>query len=304
MYRSVLLPLDGSPYGEQALKIAVSLVKRSGGRLELVHVHQPEPDEEWTPVTPFHFEGLQQSEREWSGQNVEREADYLSTHARKFTAELKGNTEYKVLRGEVVTSLEEEIASANPDVIVMATHGHSGFSRAWLGSVTDAIVRDVHKPIVLVRNREAGQSVELRTDNILVPLDGSRLSESVLKHAIDLADDSSRITLLRVVASAIVPDEFVADSQAEQLIRNRIELALEYLDEVAAELRAEGHQVATDVVVANGPATAILSYASAESTDIICMATQAHSGMRRLLLGSVVDKVLRGASVPILLYRP
>ena len=304
MYRSVLLPLDGSPHGEQALNVAVSLVKRSGGRLELVHVHRPEPDEEWTPVTPFHFEGLHQSEREWNGHDVEREADYLSRRARQFTAELGGLAEYKVLQGDVVPSLEQEIAFANPDVIVMSTHGHGGFSRAWLGSVTDAIVRDVRKPIVLVRNREDGKPVELRTEHILVPLDGSRLSESVLKHAVDLADDASRITLLTVVPAVTVPVEFAVDGANEAVIQDRVRSAREYLDRVADELRAEGNHVETDVIVATGEAGAILRYAGEHDANIICMATEGRSGVRRMLLGSVVDKVLRGASVPILLYRP
>lgn len=304
MYRSVFLPLDGSRFSEQALPLALSLAKR-GAQLEVVHVHHTPLDDDWVPVTPFRYEGLEESEREWNGSDRVRENAYLCNCVQNGNISTDGIALCKVLEGDVVPALEKEIEETDPDLIVMATHGRGGVSRAWLGSTADTLVRDLHKPIILIRATEDDTPVELRTDHILVPLDGSRLGESVLKHALELADPGvTRITLVRVVEPAHVGPEFAINVQSDTLIEERVEGAHDYLKELAAELRSEGHVVDTDVVVATSPATAILNYATVNTADIICMATHGRTGVKRLLLGSVADKVMRGASVPILLYRP
>jgi nucleotide-binding universal stress UspA family protein len=304
MYRSVFLPLDGSRFSEQALPLALSLVER-GAQLEVVHVHHAAADDEWVPVTPFRYEGLEASERVWNGNDRERENAYLCNCVQNGNANANGVALCKILEGEVIPALEKEIEESNPDLIIMATHGRGGVSRAWLGSTADTLVRDLHRPIMLIRAKEEDAPVDLRTDHILVPLDGSRLGESVLKHALELADAGiTRITLLRVVEPANVGPEFAINVHSDALIDERVQAAHAYLKDLAAELRSEGHVVDTDVVVASSAATAILNYAAANSTDIICMATHGRTGVKRLLLGSVADKVMRGVTVPILLYRP
>ncbi|HEY0809131.1 MAG TPA: universal stress protein [Longimicrobiales bacterium] len=305
MYRSVFLPLDGSRFSEQALPLALSLVKRDGAKLEVVHVHHAASDDEWVPVTPFHYEGLERSEREWNGSDLQRENAYLCNCLENGHVDTTGVTLCKVLEGDVVPALEKEIAETDPDLIIMATHGRGGVSRAWLGSTADTLVRDVHKPILLIRATEEDEPVDLRTDHILVPLDGSRLGEAVVKHALELADPGrTRITLLRVVQPAYVGPEFTINVQGDTLLDERVEGAHEYLKELATQLTAEGFVIETDVVVSSSAAGAILAYATAHDADIICMATHGRTGVKRWLLGSVADKVMRGASTPLLLYRP
>lgn len=271
MYRSVLLPLDGSPASEQAVQLAASLVKRTGGQIELVHIHEPNPPDAWLPVTPFHYEGLEQSDREWQGRDVARETEYLS----QFTDRLDGVARYKVLQGAVVPALEREIEETNPDLIMMSA-----------GNVAEVLVRDVHRPVILIHPQNKPVT-ELRTDHIMIPLDGSRHGESVIKHALELSDASSRLTLLTVAISA-----------------ENVEAAYDYLDLVAEELRAEGHTVTCDVIVSSSEANAILLHAAEHNVDVICMATHGRNAVRRLLMGSVANEVLRGAKIPVLLYRP
>jgi len=202
MYRSVLLPLDGSQFGEHALQLATMLVRRSGAKLYLVHVHNSNSEgETWEPVTPFRFQDLEKSEREWDSSDFNGEEEYLSAQAKQLATDLNGSASCKVIRGPVVQALEHEIDETNPDLVVMATHGRGGFSRAWLGSVADALVRNIHKPILLVRAQgddEPPQAV--KTDKVLIALDGSRLAESIIPHALSLGEGSaSTYTLLRVV---------------------------------------------------------------------------------------------------------
>jgi nucleotide-binding universal stress UspA family protein len=89
------------------------------------------------------------------------------------------------------------------------------------------------------------------------------------------------------------------DQVLEQLRAN----AHAYLDGVAAPLRAESLRVRT-VVMDGLPASAILEYARAQAVDLIALATHGRSGVARWLLGGVADKVVRGATLPVLLYRP
>jgi nucleotide-binding universal stress UspA family protein len=297
MYRSLMLPLDGSPFSEQALPVATTLAGLCGAELRIIHVHEPFIEADMDLVTPFRYEGLEQAERGWESDEVRLEEEFLSKHMGQHC---------KVVEGSVVPMLEQEIADTDPDLIVMATHGRGGLSRAWLGSVADTLIRDIHKPILLIRTRESDHEPHtLRTDHLLVPLDGSALAESVIKHALAIAQPATtRITLLRVVAPAYVASEFHALVPSDNLLNERVAAAHDYLNHTASQLGVEGYLVDTDVVVSGAPGSAILDYSRRYEADVICMATHGRSGVKRWLLGSVADKVLRGADQPVLLYRP
>jgi nucleotide-binding universal stress UspA family protein len=297
MYRSIMLPLDGSPFSEQALPIASKIAGLNGADLRIVHVHEPDNEMDWDPMTPFRYEGVVQQEHEWDHDVARLEQEYLSRHI---------GSQCKVLEGDIVPTLEQEIEQSDPDLIVMATHGRGGLSRAWLGSVADTLIRDLHRPILLIRARaESDQPPVLRIDNLLIPLDGSPLAESVIKHALAIArPNETHITLLRVVAPVYVATEFIALAQSETLLRERVDAAHDYLNRIATDLAIEGYLADTEVAISGSPAGAILDYADQHPVDVVCMATHGRSGVKRLLLGSVADKVLRGANHPVLLYRP
>jgi nucleotide-binding universal stress UspA family protein len=136
---------------------------------------------------------------------------------------------------------------------------------------------------------------------ILVPLDGSHLAECVLPHARSIAkgDSEAEITLLYVVEALDVPmssSEFKRKIEAEA-----VAAAKEYLAEKAQPLSAMSH-VNTQVIVGK-PADTIASYAKKMEADLIVMATHGRSGIQRLLLGSVADKLIRTSGTEILLVR-
>lgn len=309
MYRSMLLPLDGSHFGEHALQFAATLARRSGARLELVHVHNPQVDSVgWEGVTPFRYEGIDLAARQWDGEEVRCEEEYLTARAQTIARELNSTTTCKLLQGPVVSALENEIKTLNPDLVVMATHGRSGFSRAWLGSVADALVRNVHKPILLIRaESEDAPEMEVKTDHILIPLDGSQLAETIVQHAVQLGEGAAaRYTLLQVVPPVWSAPEVMSEPDAltESTLAERIANAREYLAAVADLMSEASVNVKCDVVVGTASAATILDYARTYGADIIAMATHGRGGLKRLLLGSVADKVVRGARVPVLLYHP
>jgi nucleotide-binding universal stress UspA family protein len=197
------------------------------------------------------------------------------------------------------------------DMIVMTTHGRGGLSRFWLGSVADALVRQAGTPVLLIRpdddgKEEASAAPPLR--HILVPSDGSSLSRSVLEPALALGElTGARFTLLRALLPLPPqPRPWTLATTAiepEMLAEERLR-ALEEMEAVATPLRDRGLAIECAVVTHRNPATAILEFAATNSVDAITLGTRGRSGWARAALGSVADKVMRAATLPVLLYRP
>jgi nucleotide-binding universal stress UspA family protein len=151
---------------------------------------------------------------------------------------------------------------------------------------------------------------------VLIPLDGSVLAEQILEPALALgAATQAEYMLLRVV-QAMIPGGYIPASakvsglgepllkQLQALHRQEWAGAQGYLEGLAERLRARSLTVQTRVVSHEQPAAAILDDAQKNAVDLIALATQGRGGLKRLLLGSVADKVLRGATIPVLVYRP
>jgi len=166
-------------------------------------------------------------------------------------------------------------------------------------------------PILLTRPHEANPDLlaDLPTpamQHILIPLDGSTLAEEILPPAVALGQlTGAHYTLIQALDPLLV--EHTNPPYSVGLKRGMVaevrERALAELEQIAEPLRAQSLQVQTKLVVAQ-PHVAILDYAHDHAVDLIALATHGHGGVARMLLGSVADKVVRGAGVPILLQRP
>ena len=150
---------------------------------------------------------------------------------------------------------------------------------------------------------------------ILVPLDGSDASERALSHAQSLANAfGANLHLLQAVSHAEELDmmrgggdsplsmEYASDL-ARQIITARLTQAEQYLNQVASRLQADGLNVETSVE--EGAASEkILEYIEKQSVDLVVMSTHGHGGIRRFFTGSVTDRVIRSANVPVLAVPP
>jgi nucleotide-binding universal stress UspA family protein len=138
---------------------------------------------------------------------------------------------------------------------------------------------------------------------ILLPLDGSALAEQALPYALAQAERfQAELILLRVVEP--LPRRTASLSQAAfEEAEGEMEIcAREYLDGVAASVREQGISVQMATVVGSPPRM-IVRFAETNQVDLIVTCTRGHSGLSRWLIGSVADRVMRGASVPVLLVR-
>ena len=148
-------------------------------------------------------------------------------------------------------------------------------------------------------NHEHGKEMDGMYKRILLPLDGSALAEQALPHAIAHAERfGSEMVLIRVLEP--LQDHTMLRTAGKRAERLTSDLAREYLERLAASVEESG--VAVQVAVIEGrPYVEIVKFAEANQVDLIVMTTRGQSGISRWLLGSVADRVARGATVPVLL---
>ena len=297
MFRSILVPLDGSAFAEQALPLATDVACKAGAALNLVRVHMlyalTEPACAWLPFYPSADAALKQQEQA-----------YLGAVSQRLTCPKKPIASCLAVGMEADAILEQAQAS-KVDLIVMTTHGRGPASRFFLGSVADEVVRRAPVPVVLLRPHDPPEepAAPPSITKVLVPLDGSALAEEVLGPAATLARLlGARCTLLRVVESRLHPP--AAPHAGELPPDPRVGEARSYLRGVGEKLNGQSIRSDVQVVVSPHSAGAILEAAQTEPGTLIALATHGHGGFRRMLLGSVADKLIRAAAGPVLVYRP
>jgi nucleotide-binding universal stress UspA family protein len=302
MFQSILVPLDGSSFGEQALPLALSIASRSGGAIQVVHVH--------VPLATIYAESMANVENTLDPGMKKQEQAYLDGVVRRVAAVSRVPISSALLEGSIVDVLHEHIRGRGADLIVMTTHGRGPLSRWWLGSVTDEMLRHESVPLLVVRPQE--RPITLTRDeppqHILVPLDASALAEQMLATAVELGGlTKAAYTLCRVVqpyvGAAFEAGGLAIGAMVPPPIEPLRQEAADYLERVAHRLRNLGLGVETAVVVSDQPAAAILDVAKDNHCDLIALETHGRGGLARLLVGSVADKVLRSASVPVLIHR-
>ncbi len=139
---------------------------------------------------------------------------------------------------------------------------------------------------------------------ILVPLDGSPMAEAVLPYVRHMAvEDGAEVELLTITTVPLAAYPIDAPLDLAQLIKQQHEASEQYLRKVSNAIDHDGIKVTP--LISEGPiAEEILSHAESTGADLIAMSTHGRSGISRWLMGSVADKVLHGAKVPVLLVRP
>jgi nucleotide-binding universal stress UspA family protein len=291
MYRTILVPLDGSPLAEQAVPLALAVVKRARADLRLVRVRRPTPDTGHPTLI------------------AAAEQTYLDTIAGRLRDAAGVPVTTAVPDGPVAAALCDHARAVNASLMVLTTHGRGPLSRFWMGSTTDELVRHTCVPLLVLRptaEAPGAMTADFRFRRILVPLDGSDVAEEALGPAAEMARImDAGLTFLRVVEPVplVAPDGLMYTPQAidTALLDELSAQAQKYVDHVAARWQGEGLSVETRVVLNDVPAGAVLE--AAEGHDLIALATHGRSRMARLFLGSVADKVVRGAHCPVLVVR-
>jgi nucleotide-binding universal stress UspA family protein len=299
MFKTILLPTDGSRLAARAIPYALRLARAPHARLVLVRAYLP-PDD----MLPLRLEfpdrsrtELAEIDRRQAMAGFEAEVERL----RKIGCAVESRFEEGRAADVIFAIARAEHAS----VVVMATHGRGGIGRCLYGSVADDVIRRMPIPVLLVSNVCNSSWIGEKPGRILVPLDGSRLAAQVLSPAMALADNlgTGEIILLAVVEPAVgvYPDaevQVVSDPAREHKQAN------EYLLMVASEMASSAPGPVSYRVEYGDPALTIASVAREQGVDAVAIATHGRSGAARLIVGSVATRTLQLATVPVLVYRP
>jgi nucleotide-binding universal stress UspA family protein len=300
MFDRILVSLDGSELSEQALPYATTLAERLGSRLHLVRV----PD-----IRPHRDEELTAKQVDTS---AEAES-YLEAIAERLRQSVP-SVSTQVPAGDPVDAIVGEAERSGADLIAIATHGRGGLGRLVYGSVAAGLLARSELPLLVVRSWvPPDQSLPgfPERPRILVPLDGSEVAEEALPVAKDLAGAlGGELALVRAAIAHEFPIMPVPAAGAGSTAAGGLAVSAGASD-AAGQVRAAEEYLAQvtprgarSEVIMEGPARAIVDAAGYLEASLVVMTTHGRTGMRRALLGSVADGVLRQGSLPLLLIRP
>lgn len=140
-------------------------------------------------------------------------------------------------------------------------------------------------------------------EKVLVPLDGSELAECSLPHVKKMAKEGfvKEIVLLTVID--IYPSALLEGADTAAIYDAQLTNSREYLANLQAQFRSEGIEVKTEILKGSTAQT-IADYATENGVELMIIATHGHTGMKRLMFGSVALRILHESQVPVLLIRP
>ena len=293
MARTILVPYDGSTTSARALPYAAAISQvGEAARIVLLTI-LPTREESDAPNGPMSTEDWERSTRR-----------RLQTAARRLRGMGAGTVDIET-RWSVQT--DEEIVNAakehDASLIVIGTHGRGGLSRALLGSTAMSVVRESHVPCMLV---PPGRPLrDLKLTRALLAIDGSELADQALPLAIDMAKAGVHIEVLRVVPPSATMVPFAVPGAEGYLPVNLIEDLTAAAEEDVRETMAKlPKDRASGTTLVGSPSLAITEQAASKKADVIVMTTHARTGLSRVFLGSVADRVVRTAKIPVIVIRP
>jgi nucleotide-binding universal stress UspA family protein len=294
-FNRILVPIDFSRPSLKAMPYALAISRQFGADVYLLHVtdvaQQPPPTLLTLPLVP---------QSEWDQRLMKR----LETLVLKYRTDGK------------VSALEPRIGSAyeeicdvareiKADLIVLATHGYTGYKRMFLGSVAERVVQHSPCPVLVVRHRldhwNGASDLRTRTGfglaKILVPTDFSNCSQTAFEYGLQLARDfGAELRLVHVINPNMFPfgDKYTELDPAEML-RETEQAAQKQMRSMAPRGRVRY----SARVIHGSPAIEICKAAN-EDVDLIVISTHGRTGLGHLLIGSVAEHVIRYAHCPVL----
>jgi nucleotide-binding universal stress UspA family protein len=286
--KSVLVPLDGSKLSERALTVAESLVQsKQGASLTLLRALETPRLSAWLPAEML---PLYEHEKKLVAQYLDEKETALSAkgiEVRSVQAPGPGPVD------AVIT----ECSEGRSGLVVMSSHGETGWIEFFLGSNTEKIARLAPAQILVVKGKEAP---ELPFKRVLIPLDGSERAEQALPVALDVVPGGvANITLVGV---SVVFKGHAFEGDMRTVVEPDYKRIQTYLDEQAEWLSSQGYQV--DTLIRRGdPADEILKVAEEDKSDLVLMTSQGRTGFAVWLYGSVAERILRHSKCSVLVLK-
>jgi nucleotide-binding universal stress UspA family protein len=290
-FKKLLCPIDFSPGSQHAMRVAVRMANESGAELVLVHVWHLPP-----VVVPGEFEYVFPADTvQRMTEDVQRGLETAVSEATKLGA---SRVSSRLLTGvpwdQIVETLRADSAF---DLAIMGTHGRTGLSRVLLGSVTEKVIRHAPCPVLATR-----PPVDAPFDHILCPVDFSESSHYAVELAAQLVKPGGTgITLLHVIE---IPVAYSGEPTTADFLQDLDKRSARVLEQWAAQLRTKvSVPVTTRSRIGSPGAGTLVVLDDVPSFDLVVMGSHGRTGVRRVLLGSVAEKVVRHAPCPVLVAR-
>jgi nucleotide-binding universal stress UspA family protein len=289
----VLCPVDFSDISQHALDHAAAIARWYQAQLTLLYVFVTRPTMDAPPLV------LEDADRECLQKSIRRMAAGLPADVR---------VDLRVEQAEHVHSeVLRQLAATGADLLVVGSHGRSGFQRLFLGSVTEKVIRKATCPTLVVPPRAADvpPDAPVQFKRILCAIDFSESSLSALAYALNLAEEAdAHLTLLHVIE---MPPELRENPLAPDFDIDRIHAAAEAearrrLQDLIPD-QARNYATVDTAVVEGGAYRRVLQRAAEEQADLIVLGVHGRSAIDRLVFGSTTHHVIRAATCPVLIVR-
>jgi nucleotide-binding universal stress UspA family protein len=276
MIHSILVPLDGSSFAEQAIPLAASIAERHHASLTLAVVHP------WGPAEDAPRPGSSADRELRDGEGI-----YLNRLMQKVVAAYSIPVHEIVLDGSSTGhTLVSFTGERHFDLVVASTHDHGKLSRFFSTGVARELADDSPVNSLFIKPQvEASSAWPGEFSRVLIGLDGSRGAECALSAAMALASPSATIVLAEVIPEA--PAQRRIDAE-------------QYLQDVTQRIQSSGRSVQPVALTGRNVASGLVSYARREAIDLIVVTTHFRRRLTRTVFGSVTDSVLHRAAVPVL----
>ena len=293
----ILCPVDFSDFSRRALDYAVALARWYGARLTVLHVdHVPFPAAtQLAPLAPVEPVVVMPSDLE---QIRHRIAAFTPAEAPAQVA-----VEAKAAVGDPAREILAEGASA--DVIVMGTHGRSGFERLVLGSVTEKVLRKATCSLLTIPlSAPPAGAVPVLFRRIVAAIDFSSVSMSALRHAASLAAEvAAHLTVMHVIEAPERLELWIDRDEATSDVRRWTEGAERRLRSAVSDETRE-YAYVTQRVETGCAYREILRVADGQQADLIVIGAHGHGILAATFVGSTAQHIVRAAGCPVLIVRP
>jgi nucleotide-binding universal stress UspA family protein len=303
MAEGVIVPLDGSPLGETVLPYAKRLAAALGLEVTLLRVVEPTAKE-----LRRYAAGEKRPQIPEGGKEARAYLDKAGRYFQGSGVTVSTQVVTGVPAVEIIAAGEKDPAS----YIIMPTHGRSGVRRWLIGSVADKVIQFAVNPLFIMHPAaKSPLAPEAGLSAVIVALDGSSVAEEVLPQVKRLAKALGlRVTLLQATPSLADAAKWntaymgapVVDYAT--IVEDMAKDAAKYLESIAARLRTAGIKDVRESVVQGDAASAIITAGEGSHGSFVAMTTRGRTGLKRTLLGSVADRVVRHGGTPVLLVRP
>jgi nucleotide-binding universal stress UspA family protein len=287
-YTKILCSTDFSTGSEQALRVAVRMARETGAELVLAHAWYIPPSAYSleAPFPPYVVQGV-----------VDDSQRALDAAVKEAKAGGAKHVTGKLLTGVPWMQIVGELEKQAYDICIIGTHGRTGLARVLLGSVAEKIVR--HAPCSVLAVRPDGDARPFH--HVLVPTDFSESATHALDLAATLVEPTGSITVVHVIE---VPVAYSGEVPITDFARDLDKRAAAALDkEVERIKRATKVPVTARSRIGYPGAQTLAVLDDDRSIDLVVMGSHGRTGIKRALMGSVAEKVVRHARCPVLVAR-